>query len=302
MNEARLVDKLTTPDAPWRFRLAKYLIRHNLRGGHRLILHAQQNGSFNRVVRYSISPNVSFSVPLYRECNLWDREDVLSYETPLVDSLVNALAATRGNITFVDCGADIGIVSVRLAARCDRLKTIIAFEPNDAANEILRSNLEPLPMTTRVLLAAASDFTGHGELTSPAGDKSAHAMFIVASKDGPVDVRRVDDLDIPPGDVFAIKIDVEGSEANVIRGAAQTLRNASAWVVVFEAHPDVLGRTGKDPVETMKLLSGIGACTFELSDGPPVTLSLDRPFFDQVAERRVYNVVCRSTPARPANA
>lgn len=255
-------------------------------------------GLLNRVVRYRIDGDVTLDVPISRPENAWTRRDVLSYQAKMMDDLVATVASMSRPVMFVDCGADVGLVSVLVAARCaDRLERILAIEPNDTARPILDVNLQRLPCATRVYGAAVSDFTGRGTLTAPPYDRSEHARYLVAAPDGDVDVIRVDDLPIPPRRPIVIKLDVEGAEDAALRGAERTLLEAAEFAVSFEAHSRVTDRTGIDPIDIVRFLHSLRPCSVRTSEFPHLDISVERPFFSQVPDSGTcgITIVCRST-------
>jgi len=278
--------------APWHFRLAMHLIRRRIRGGYRLVETARRLGWLNVVVPYTLEEGQTLDVPLYRRENLMTGEEAREYEAAAIALLAAEVKRRRpAPVTLVDCGADIGLVSTLLSARCPNVARVIAFEPNREAFPILKSNLERLAAAGECHPAAVSDFSGRAELRGPQPGASGHARFIVSCPDGDVPVMRVDDLEIDPRHGLLLKIDVEGAELGVLRGAAGTLSAAAWFVVLFEAHPEVAGRTGIDPIECVRLLGALGDCRFQVAEAPGVDLVEDRPFFDQVP-RRICNVVC----------
>jgi FkbM family methyltransferase len=280
--------------APWHFRLAKYLIDHQVRGGYRLIDTARKLGWLNVIARYPLDNGVTVDVPLYRVENPWSERDIREYEDSGLSFLTEALGRRPGPVTLVDCGADIGLFSVLLASRGVDLARVVAFEPNLEAFPILKKNVARLPRG-ECHAAAVSDFSGQAELRSPRPGTSGHARFIVPSPKGDIPVMRVDDLEVDPRHNLLLKIDVEGAELNVLRGAVRALSAADWFVVFFEAHPKVVRRTGIDPTECMRLLRSVRPCRFVIDELPEVQLVDDRPFFEQVPER-IYNVVCLAEP------
>ncbi len=76
-----------------------------------------------------------------------------------------------------------------------------------------------------------------------------------------VPVRTVDAL-VGPGAVGAlvVKIDTEGSEADVLAGMAEVLASASEVVAIVEFDPAHLRRRGTDPGALFATLAGIGTC------------------------------------------
>src|SRR5436305_9040273 len=134
--------------APWYWRLAVFLVRNNYRGGWRLLEITQRLGLLRKLVRIPV-PGGSLDVPLHRECNeWWDESYVANYETAFVEALAEEARSLPRPVEFVDCGADIGTLSVLVAARFPHFRRVTAFEPNAEAVPFLRSNLARLPMPT----------------------------------------------------------------------------------------------------------------------------------------------------------
>jgi FkbM family methyltransferase len=281
-------------DVPWYFRLGRYLSKHKIRGGERLIAEARRRGLLDKLVVYSLG-EVELRVPLWRPCNQWLPEDVIGYEAAFMRVLSSHVCQLPGSVTLIDCGADIGTVSAHLVSRCRNIKRVVAFEPNVAAFRVLQQNLGAMPIETEARHAAVGNFCGHGKLVKAPQDPSAHAMYIEPCGDGAIRVQRVDDIALDPGSSCVIKIDVEGTEASVVEGAERTIRETANLLVAFEAHPRVAQRLGRDPVEVMRALLDIrDDFTFDVDTTPARSLSADRPIFDQLPATRVYNVVARS--------
>jgi hypothetical protein len=144
--------------------------------------------------------------------------------------------------------------------------------------------------------AAVSDYSGRGRLVSSAADESEHARYIVKDPEGPIAVQKVDDETVDPSHAVLLKIDVEGEEERVARGALQTLKNAKDFVVVYEAHPRVAERTGNDPSAILRLLMAIRPVNITIAELPQLRIDPEAPFFDQLGARRntICNVICVS--------
>lgn len=125
----------------------------------------------------------------------------------------------RGGV-MLDVGAWYGPWSQRLARRADRL---VAIEPT-ARHRVLRATL---PANADVIQAAASDHAGAGELWTVGGGDGAEGLSSMHRRDVhdqriEVPLLRIDDLGLTG--VSFMKIDVEGHELPVLRGAEATIR------------------------------------------------------------------------------
>lgn len=279
-------------EVPWYFRLGKYLSRRRIRGGDRLLSEVRRRGMLNQLAIYSLG-DVELRVPLWRPCNEWLEEDVRQYEAAFMRELACAICHLEGEVTLVDCGADIGTVSAHLVARCKNIRRIHAFEPNPAAFAVLRKNLSAMALVTDARNAAVGEFSGRGHLIKAVHDRSAHAMYIAPDPEGPITVQRIDDLEV--GGACVIKIDVEGGEASVVVGAAGTIARAPGIIVAFEAHPKVAMRVGRDPIEVVQALLAIRSdLAFEVDTTPAIALDPHRRVFDQLPPTRVYNIIASS--------
>jgi FkbM family methyltransferase len=285
----------TVTSSPLLFKLAKQLIRHNVRGGYRLIDTGQRLGLFDVEVRHKLDDRITIDIPIYREATPWDAKDILEYETAHVDYVAAVANKMQKPVLFLDCGADIGTFSVLMAMKCPSLDRIIAFEPNKVAFAVLKTNLGRLPIPSEVKCVAVSDFVGKGELVAPALDKSEHAFFLEKSTNGTIPVTRLDELDLRWEDFSVVlKLDVEGNELKVLEGAKTALTRARAFAVSIEANRKVAERTRKDPMESWKFLQDLRKCKATVTERLDWTLKAEPDIFQQL-DGRVYNVVCEST-------
>ncbi len=92
---------------------------------------------------------------------------------------------------------------------------------------------------------------------------------------------------------LVIKVDVEGGELAVLRGAARTIAAAQNVILAIEAHPDVTARTGVDPVECLQLLSSFRTFRFNIGE-TGLELNTTQAVFEQIPPNQVYNIVARS--------
>lgn len=281
---------------PLLFRLAKWLIRTRRRGGYRLLGFARQCGWLDRTVAYDLGDNIRFHVPINRPDTAWDLADVLAYDPPLIEDMVAASRSMARPRILVDCGADIGTVTALYVAAFPEVDRIYAFEPNASAFPALQRNMDALPVSAKAIRAAVGAAPGRGRLRKPEHSTSDHAQFVEVSEDGAFDILTVDSLNIGADASVILKIDVEGGEGAVLAGAANTLRNARSFVVIFETQLDQHRRTGEEAIDLLKAVNAIRPCVFHCCDVRDLEISLDKPFFDQVRDPNHggYNILCRS--------
>lgn len=123
----------------------------------------------------------------------------------------------------LDIGANIGVLTRLFAARAGHVH---AFEPAPRALALLRANTAGLDNVT-IHAMAIGDQVG----TVRFAEREALDMSSIDENGGiEVAVTTIDALDLSPD---FIKIDVEGFEESVLRGAKKTLSNGP--IVMFEA-------------------------------------------------------------------
>jgi len=264
----------------------------------------RERGFLDHPVYYQLSENVGIEVPISRYTSCWDREDLDQYEQDLFQSVFRLAERLQSPVTLIDAGADIGVFSLKVASHCPSVRQIIAFEPNRESHTWLKRNLDRLPYPAQALAKAVSDFEGRGALRFPNYDpESAHACYLEASPDGPIEVVTIDSVNSPtsPPHDLILKLDLEGAEPAALRGAVRTIREARNAIVVLEAHPEVVKRTGIDPVESLRFLSSIRKFQFSAGETGQ-TVVVDQPVFEQLPGGRIYNIIGRTngteTPAK----
>jgi FkbM family methyltransferase len=273
--------------APLFLRLARTMTRWRIRGGDRLIEIFGQLGMLNVVAQYQLGRGVSFSVPLFRADTCWDKRDIEGYERRLVQSFCRLLEPLLDVVLF-DCGADIGTFSAVVCSQTSRVTRVMAFEPNPDVAGFLKRNLSQLQISSNLITKAVSCFKGTGRLEVPAYDHSDHARFLVPGE-GPLEVVTIDSFGVRGGDV-AIKIDVEGAEIEVLKGAAETITSARNCVISVEANPRVAMRTKRDPVECLRFLQSLRPFSFLIAETEESPLASSPIIKDGQKTNR--NVIC----------
>jgi FkbM family methyltransferase len=181
--------------------------------------------------------------PWIRRHATWE-QDVLR----LLSSVV------RPGMTVVDVGANIGFHTVVLSRLTGPSGRVHAFEPHPVTLELLRANLwRHGCANTTVHACAVADHAGTLELeVDPEGLSGTH----LGAGGIHVDAVTLDDaLAGVPVDVM--KVDVEGAEPLVLRGAARTIARSPGLlaVVEFRGHEHL---DGSGPEEVLDLYESLG--------------------------------------------
>jgi FkbM family methyltransferase len=148
--------------------------------------------------------------------------------------------------TAVDAGANIGLFTIPLARAVGSAGTVLAFEPSPENVQRLRRNIALNALNNVAVYGAALAETCGRAWLRIERDPAYHALLPVGSEqqDGvvEVDIIRLDDAWISAGRplVSVVKVDVEGSEARVLRGAEALLEACRPTILIEAATPDAL--------------------------------------------------------------
>jgi FkbM family methyltransferase len=185
----------------------------------------------------------------------------------------------------VDVGANVGLYSVLIAKLISG--RVLAIEPTRQAFELLTRNLERNDVGTKVICdqAVASDSRGETFITVCIGREeystvgSPHeAADGVETEQQRVRAVTIDDecerLGLIPG---FIKIDVEGFEYQVLKGALNTLRKHRP-VLLIEVNHALLSACGTKPADVFQLLRGSGYKLSHAMDPSQDVIELDEGY------------------------
>ncbi len=234
--------------------LGLYFLRHELRGGHRLMSLLLSAGLV-RPVRWQLPGGVPIVAPVSR-VEQWDLASLVRYGQ--VDACAMAGIIGTDAYALIDCGADFGQIPLQLMSMGCKISDLIAFEPNPISFPWCKHNLEAYG---RVYDYAVSNFTGKAKLSAPADDDSPQARFIEPAEDGSINVVKIDDFELA-GENILLKLDIEGAELAALQGSQRTLARARKLLVCFEAHQAVEKRVGISSLEVMKYLESIRPMAF----------------------------------------
>jgi FkbM family methyltransferase len=170
--------------------------------------------------------------------------------------------------TFIDVGAHIGYYSLRAATMVGSNGHVISIEPNPQTVPKLRGNIEasnagmasvwPVACaaseSTLQLYAAPESNTGESSLSKENASQEGAAPIAYSVQARPLDAivreAKLDRVDV-------IKIDVEGAEFEVLKGAARTLDDFRP-VLIVELVENQLKAMGSSIDEVTRFLSSHG--------------------------------------------
>ena len=169
---------------------------------------------------------------------------------------------------IADVGANQGIYTLFLA-RLASLGHVYAFEPDPTLFASLEANVRRNHVENVTLFntAAASE---PNKLTLQPGRLNRGDNRIISDVSagaGTIEVKAVPlDQVIPSSRLDMLKIDVQGFELNVLRGATQLLQQNRDLVIVLEFWPYGLRKAGSAPEELLNFLDNAGFSIFLYSN------------------------------------
>lgn len=176
----------------------------------------------------------------------------------------------RSGDTFVDIGANFGLHALLGAQLVGSTGRVIAFEPVPRNINLLQRHvrLNHFDGVIEIVDGAVSDSNAESiALSIPVGEVAVTAALSTAGSMGTLTVRnyRLDDFDFGTAEkIRLIKIDVEGAEIFVLKGAQKFLRDHNPFVAV-EIHPKDLAHFGSSPEQIFSLMSDLGYTAKQLS-------------------------------------
>lgn len=177
----------------------------------------------------------------------------------------------NADTVFVDVGANFGYFTVLAANIIGQSGEgrVFAFEPNPKLATLLRRNIEINWSIAPIVFfeAAAADLTGEVVLHVPK-DHSANAS-LTAPDEVTCDSERVRAMrlaDALPRDlaINVMKIDVEGHELTVLKGAQDVIERSSDLNLIMEWSRKQMQQAGCDANEILTLLDGFTPYRIEL--------------------------------------
>ncbi len=163
----------------------------------------------------------------------------LDWESTVEKVYDHPLVHVRRDDVVIDCGAHIGGFT-RIALQAGA-RLVVAIEPEAANLRAFRRNFEQELKTARVLLIPKGVWETTGKLPlhiSKTGDSHSIIFAQKGPGDEEIEVTTLDDLagELKLQKVDFIKMDIEGSEANALRGARQVIQRWKPRMAISSYH------------------------------------------------------------------
>ena len=175
------------------------------------------------------------------------------YELDVLERIRSLQSWPSEGSLAVDAGAYIGTHSTYFAKVCG-IERVLCFEANAESFEFLTQNLRAGNLDGRVTATnkALGAQRGSANLAAADADSNKGSTSIVVAEDntvGSVVVTTIDEEVGPSAAVSLIKIDVEGAELDVLRGARSVIQRSQPLLCI-EVHG------GRQLRQTLELLRG----------------------------------------------
>lgn len=177
--------------------------------------------------------------------------------------------ALKPGDVFIDAGAYHGWYALVASKVVGESGVVLAFEPNPMAYATLVRNVtESGRRNIRTFNMALSSTNGSVWLYKGPGDESPSGLAYVPGGLGreQVTAKRLDDVlaEAEIRRVTLMKLDVQGSEVNVLRGAMGAI-SQSRPLLIFEVDPAAARRMSVSPRAAWDLLAALGYSFFRVS-------------------------------------
>lgn len=190
-----------------------------------------------------------------------------NWQPELWSSISNRLS--EGSV-MLDIGAHIGYFTLKAGAKVGKSGKVIAFEPNPRTLKVLHGNIaasdatnvivQPIACTDNDRIIALYDSTAEGNSgASSLSVNTASESYTDSLPTYSVRGRPIDDVvrELGLTRIDLIKVDVEGAETMVIRGAQETLKRFNP-IVITEVNDSALRDMGSNVEELTALMAKLG--------------------------------------------
>ena len=160
------------------------------------------------------------------------------YEIPWWERL---LQEVREGDVIADIGAYVGLFSILLAKRTGNTGKVFVFEPNIFNFNLLKRNIGLNEVSERIEAYNMAISDREQEVALVNKGPLSQVFFSVASSDSPLTKVKAQSLDTLFGNsrLDILKIDIEGYEPYVIKGATNLLKRKTGYprFIFIECHP-----------------------------------------------------------------
>ena len=243
---------------------------------YRIVLAAKRLVYMNRGEPYHVAGRTVRYVPGTRPVRLGyahSRNRAVRFDALQVKLLSSGL---KEGDTAIDIGAHAGQYCLLMAEMCGKSGRVIAFEPDPHARSLLNRNiaLNPKLKSPTIETCAVSDAAGEAVLFSCGGNSQSSLARSGIGINAAESAEQFTVLLVTLDDYIAshalsaprwVKIDVEGAEIRVLKGAAKLL--AGDTQIICELHPYAWPEFG-DSFETMQELVAASGRSIRYLDEP----------------------------------
>ena len=154
------------------------------------------------------------------------------------DVWAHVMSAVTPGSMVVDVGAYVGLYTIALAQRTGRTGRVYSFEPDPRNCAVLRKHVELNNVSDRVVVHQLAIGDKDGFVPFTAGRDSQSVVGANSSTPETVGMAKLDTI-LASDRLDVLKVDVEGFEENVLRGAEVLLsdNNRKPRTIFIEVHP-----------------------------------------------------------------
>ncbi len=170
-------------------------------------------------------------------------------------------AYLKNGMCVIDVGANGGLNAISAARRVGSTGKVIAIEPDPSNFERIRQNIGDARFPQLDLIEAACGADEGGQVIVHANEQDSSRTFVSMAEDGGgVPVVSIDRIvaERALGSGDFLKIDVEGFEGHVIKGALETIRSHKVKVILMELDGNLLKREGTSVEEVVSEIEKAG--------------------------------------------
>jgi FkbM family methyltransferase len=189
------------------------------------------------------------------------------YDLNLTRWLVK-IARNEGGV-FVDVGANVGYFCLIWSAQHERNRTV-AFEPSPTCFELLKRNVTENALQDRISVRCEAVANCHGSMQFDLGDadQTGWGGLTLEASGGSVavDVVTLDEALSSSAEIRVLKVDAQGADLLVLRGAERLLRGRSVHHVRWKECKWRMGQFGIAVGEAEAFMRSVGYEPIALDD------------------------------------